>query len=115
MKKRCQEKNTLVELISLALQERGWNIAKLSKESGVSQPVISRLLKGTVNVKIENIYRILRALNLLNVQRKKEFFPPQLTIQTTEKLKTFFKDFALDNYIPVKLLKKMEPLQQVLL
>lgn len=61
-----QIKNTLVDIIKQRMAELGLNQPLLSKNSGVSQPVISRLLKGSVNVKINNIDAILNELSLLN-------------------------------------------------
>jgi len=64
-----QEKNPLVELIdnrmnTIGLIGHGRN-KRLYEMSDVPEAVISRFLKGSVNVGIANIYGILKALNLL--------------------------------------------------
>lgn len=67
MNNKSQEKNPLVNLILAEMHRRGWNTMNLSKESGVVQPVISRFLNGSINIKVENIFNILRSLDLLSV------------------------------------------------
>jgi hypothetical protein len=61
-----QTKNTLLDLIKKEMDKRGWDEPRLVKESKVSQPVVFRLLRGSVNAKIENLYKILNALGLLS-------------------------------------------------
>lgn len=70
MKDKVNQKNALVEIINKALKERNWIAAKLSKESGVNQPTISRFLGGCINIKVENIYRILKTLDLFSCDQK---------------------------------------------
>jgi len=67
LNKISQEKNTLLEIIQKALAERHWNPTDLSKQSEVSQPVIWRFLRGGKQIGVENIYRILKALDLIKL------------------------------------------------
>ena len=60
-----QEENTLVEIIKRAMNDKTWNANKLALVSGVAQPVISRLLSGSINIKVASIYKILGCLELL--------------------------------------------------
>lgn len=63
-----QEENTLTKLIKRKMAYFGWRAKVLSKKSGVTEPVISRLLNGSVNIGVENIFKLLNALELLNKQ-----------------------------------------------
>lgn len=63
-----QDKNPLVDMISTKMKLLKMNQEQLSSLTGVSQPVISRLLnkkKPSKNIGIENIYSILNKLDLL--------------------------------------------------
>ena len=60
-----QYENSLMKLIQDRLNEKGWKPVDLVKASGVTQPTISKFLKGTKNVGCENIYNILVALDLI--------------------------------------------------
>ena len=68
MNKHCQEKNTMVDIIKSELTHRKWTQTRLAEESGVSQPVISRLLNGSEQVGVANISNILAALGILSVK-----------------------------------------------
>jgi transcriptional regulator with XRE-family HTH domain len=68
MNKLCQEKNTMVDIIKSELAIRKWTQVRLAKESGVRQPVISRLLNGSAQVGVANISRILGALGMFSVK-----------------------------------------------
>jgi len=74
-----QEKNPLVDIILNEMRRRGWNTMKLSKESGVVQPVISRFLNGSINIKVENIFNILKSLDLLSI-RLRSLLPADFTL-----------------------------------
>jgi predicted transcriptional regulator len=60
-----QAQNTLVNAIKAKMKALGLNQTSLSESSGVTQPVISRLLNGSINIKIDNLDAILKALGLL--------------------------------------------------
>jgi transcriptional regulator with XRE-family HTH domain len=64
-----QEKNPLVEMIKQAISIKKWKQNKLAKASGVAQPVISRLLNGSSNISIDNIYNILNCLDILQIKK----------------------------------------------
>jgi SOS-response transcriptional repressor LexA len=66
MNNKSQEKNPLMDIILIEMQRRGWNTMNLSKESGVAQPVISRFLNGSINIKVKNIFNLLKGLDLLS-------------------------------------------------
>jgi len=61
-----QEKFTYVQVIKEAMDARGWNAARLSRESGVNEASVSRALKGGRDLKGVNLYDVLRTLNLIN-------------------------------------------------
>lgn len=95
-----QEKNTMSELIFFEMKKVGWNQTDLSKASGVDQPVISRLLRGRLTgkggkqISVDNIFKILKALNLLKfieegVKMQTEFDPKlrDFFIETINELK----------------------------
>lgn len=65
---KSQEENPLVEIIRRAMDDKIWNANKLALASGVAQPVISRLLGGSINIKVASIYKILYCLDLLQSQ-----------------------------------------------
>jgi len=68
-----QEKNTFVELIKNAMISRGWVNhkgrlinKKLADTSGVNAGTVSRFLNNkSVNMKLDNLYQMLSALNLI--------------------------------------------------
>ncbi|MCG7851600.1 MAG: helix-turn-helix domain-containing protein [Methanosarcinaceae archaeon] len=70
MESLSQHKITLPEIIKVKLRELNWNQALLAERSGVSPPVISRLLNGAKNISVENITKILATLSILNVGLK---------------------------------------------
>jgi transcriptional regulator with XRE-family HTH domain len=74
MNKKVNIKNTLVDLIKKAMNEKGWKQFELAAKSGVPQPVLSRLLAGSVNIKVDSIYKILSSLDLLNEAKKEQNF-----------------------------------------
>lgn len=56
------ESNLRVALIGAMIktrQEKGWSQKKLEELSGVKQPIISRMEKGTTSPRIDTILRIL--------------------------------------------------------
>lgn len=63
---KSQAKNPLVDMIVARMNEKKLNQSSLSELAGVVQPVISRLLGGSANIGVDNIYRILTVLNLLD-------------------------------------------------
>jgi transcriptional regulator with XRE-family HTH domain len=74
MNKKVNIKNTLVDLIKKAMTEKGWRQLELAAKSGVPQPVLSRLLAGSVNIKVDSIHKILSALDPLNEEKKEQNF-----------------------------------------
>lgn len=62
---RCQSKISLVIDIFREMKRRGWNGAKLAEESHVDPMTITRLFKGSINIKIESINNILKTLDFL--------------------------------------------------
>ena len=54
-----------MELIKDRMSTLGWKAKVLSKKSGVTEPVISRLLNGSANIGVANIFKLLNALELL--------------------------------------------------
>lgn len=65
-----QAKSTLVEILETKLRELNWKQAVLAERSGVSPPVISRLLKGSKLIGVENITKILDTLGFINIGLK---------------------------------------------
>lgn len=61
-----QEKNTLADIIRKRMDSLKLNQEALAQLSGVRQPVISRLVNGGANIGTDNIFALLKALNLLN-------------------------------------------------
>lgn len=86
----CQEKNSLVELINKRLAQKSWKPARLAKEANVKQPAISRLLNNSKNIGVDNIYKILKALDLLKIDgdscKNKEEILTELKAQIEEHL-----------------------------
>lgn len=56
--------NLNLEVLNLAMLNKGYSISKLSKKSGVSKSSISRLIKNTHESRIETIYKIAKALDI---------------------------------------------------
>lgn len=70
----------LVEQIKSELEERGWKPATLAQRSGVSPVVISRLLNGSANIKIESLQKIWDCLSI-SLPSQTENTPPASTSQ----------------------------------
>ncbi len=60
------EEKSLVKLIKFRMTSLGWRAKVLSDKSGVKSSVISRLLNGSANIGVENIFKLLNTLELLN-------------------------------------------------
>lgn len=93
MNKKVNTKNTLVDLIKKAMDEKGFRQLDLAAKAGVPQPVVSRLLAGSVNIKVDSIYKILSALDLLNEEKKQQNFIDNCSGKVT------LKDLFLINQI----------------
>lgn len=49
--------HTPKEVVNL-LKDKGWNVSQISQESGVSQPIISKLLKTNNNIRFETFAKL---------------------------------------------------------
>lgn len=79
-----------MDIILIEMQRRGWNTMNLSKESGVVQPVISRFLNGSINIKVKNIFNLLKSLGLVSTTGK-EADPPGCPVQCDKDLRELCK------------------------
>lgn len=61
-----QELNPLVHIILRAMDSKGIKQRQLSKLSGVGQSSLSRLLNGKVNTKVDNVYKVLKTLDIIS-------------------------------------------------
>ena len=99
----------------------------LSKKSGVNQPAISRLLNGSINIKVDNIFHVLNALGLLNTGDIKNDCPISCDqdlqdlckkVKTIMDSKTGFSDALRANIHAfeesVKLKREVENLKEVM-
>lgn len=60
----------IADAIKNALQQRGWTVYRLGKESGISEVMCGRIVKGK-NVGIDFIERVLDTLDLeINITSK---------------------------------------------
>ena len=50
--------------IKSEIDQRGWSISKLAKESGIRYPSLTEFIKGRKNLESSNIEKILKVLNL---------------------------------------------------
>lgn len=64
MIRKMQEKIPLVEEIKAGMSRKNWKAADLARESGVGPAAISRILKGSINVKVESLSKILEVLSI---------------------------------------------------
>lgn len=54
----------LRDIIKKEIDQRGWSISKLSKESGIRYPSLTEFIKGNKNLESSNVDKILETLNL---------------------------------------------------
>ena len=71
MEQKNQVKNPLLDLIIEEMSKKDMIPERLIELSGVPKTSVTRVLKGSKQVSIKNIYKILNALNLLNVGQNK--------------------------------------------
>ncbi|MGP8154580.1 MAG: helix-turn-helix domain-containing protein [Smithella sp.] len=67
MKNTVKKKVSHLELVKKALKEKRWKAAELSRRSGVSAGVLSRYLNKVLGTSDDNLFSILRALDLINI------------------------------------------------
>lgn len=64
----------LIENIVRMRKEKGYTQQRLSKESGVSQPVIARIERGVTNPQLETVNKILaplgQTLSIVSIPKK---------------------------------------------
>jgi len=66
MKSKSQEYISLVKLILIEFEIKGWTQRRLAEKSGVSPSTINRLIKDRALLETENLLAILKALGLLD-------------------------------------------------
>lgn len=59
------QENLMAEIIKTRLKEKDWKAADLARHANVPPATISRIVNGSEQVSIENIYKILKSLDLL--------------------------------------------------
>lgn len=67
MKAKVKKKVSHLELVKKAKEKKGWNAAELSRQSGVSTGVISRYLNKVLGTSDDNLFSMLRSLDLINL------------------------------------------------
>jgi transcriptional regulator with XRE-family HTH domain len=103
MNEKSQPKNSLADFILTAMRKQGLNQVELCKLTGVSQPVISRLLNKknpARNIGVKNIYEILKKLDLLKIDEV-----TNTNIQNDSEKIEYLKRHLADKDVIIKLLK----------
>jgi transcriptional regulator with XRE-family HTH domain len=73
VKDKKQEKFAYVQVIKKAMGLLKWNAARLSRESGVNEATLNRIFKKGRDISGDNLYRLLKCLNLLNSEQQNNF------------------------------------------
>lgn len=60
-----QEKNALVGLVKTAMEKRGMKPPDLIDASGADRSSVYRFLAGSINIKVDSLFKILTCLKLL--------------------------------------------------
>ena len=81
-----RKKETYLEKqIREAFKNSGMTIYRLAKDSGVSQPVVSRFVNEKRGITLATASKLAEALNLELIQTKKKKVPPRASIAKKKK------------------------------